>query len=319
MSVVPSSLSGNSFFGRLYDLTIYTRGGNAIHFSENVHFTFTVHKVFVRVYQFAEITIYNLDAATETNILENGDSITLSAGYQNGSYGQIFSGNIRQPIRGKEDGTTYFLKLICVDGDDAMNLGICNFVLSNGQTSQQIAQQTARSSSIPFEVKVGLNGPAQPQTQRGKVVFGSPGDTLRSTALNNNAAFYFDDGVGYMTPLIKQAPSSAINLSVPVGQNTTTGLIGMPVQTDQGIRAKVLINPNMKLDTWFHLNNRDIIAASLVFGVPQTLLDLDGFYRIIGIATTGNTRGNDWYMELEAISQAGAVPAMLAQSGQSGF
>ena len=299
------------FYGRKYALAIKTYRDQAIIFDKNVRFTFRCEKRMDRAYQFAEITIYNLSPETETDILQNGQLVVLEAGYEDGNYGLVFQGFIRQPIRGKEDGTTYFLKLICIDGDDALNLGLCDFVLSNGQTAQQMASEVARSSSIPFDVKIS-GDLSQQSTERAKVFFGEPKDFLRSLALNNNALFYFEDGIANITALDQPPPSNVYDL------NAQSGMIGFPSQTDQGIQVKSLINTNFKINSWFHLNNKSVVLSQLEFGVPQTLLDLDGLYRIIGITASGDTRGNDWYYDIDAISQAGAVPAMLGDSGFSG-
>lgn len=297
---------------RKYKISIETYRGIGIIVDADLQISFVIHKQIMQVYQFAEITLYNLTPETETDIMQNGKSVTLEAGYNDGPYGVIFKGPIRQPLRGKEDGTTYFLKLLCIDGDDALNLGICNFVLASGQTAQQIASQIARSSSIPFDINVDPDLNTQ-TTQRGTAVFGKPGDALRSLALDNNAAFYVEDGIANISKLSKAPPPVVPDL------NAQSGLIGMPTQTDQGIQARCLIDPAIKLDTWFHLNNRSIIPAQVEFGVPQTLLDLDGLYRVVGMVITGDTRGNDWFFDLEAISQTGSVPAMLAGIGQNGM
>lgn len=306
------TLSRYAFYGRKYKLSVLTPRGEAIGFSPDIRFTFSVDKQIMRCYQFSEITIYNLSSETETDILKNGVSVALEAGYENGAYGVIFRGPIRQVLRGKEDGVTYFVRLICIDGDDALNLGLCNFVMANGQTAQQIARQIARSSSVPFDIRIDpdLN---QQTTQRGSAYFGKPGDALRSLALNNNAAFYMEDGTANISKLTKPPPPV-----VPL-LNAESGLIGMPVQTDQGIQAKSLINPTIKLDSWFKLNNKDIIPARVELGVPQTLLDRDGLYRVIAVLATGDTRGNDWYFDLHAISQTGSVPDMLADGSQNGM
>lgn len=296
-------------FNRKYTLTIETWRGTTIDVSD-LRWTFSVNKNLSRIYQFADITIYNLSPTTETDIFKNAKMVTIQAGYENGPYGVVFRGPVRQPIRGKEDGVTYFLTLVCIDGDDALNLGFSNFTLASGQTATQIANSIVRNSSVPFDINVGnLNSQ---QTQRGKTVFGNPGDYLRSIANANNASFYFDDTVAKISPLSTSPPAIVPEL------NVESGLVGMPQQTDQGIQVRTFINPNIKLDTWFKINNQKILQARLEMGQLQTLLDLDGVYRVIEINAIGDTRGNDWYYDLTAISQTGALPFLLTGANQSG-
>lgn len=300
-------------FLRKYRLTIETWRGDTITFDNSeLRLTFHIEKNITRIYQLGEITLYNLNPDTETDIFKNGKSLTLEAGYQDGPYGVIFRGAIRQPIRGKEDETTYFLKLVCFDGDEILHLGFCNLVLTSGQTAQAIINQIARSSSVPFDIRVDDNLSKQ-ITQRGKTIFGQVSDHIRSVTINSNATFYFDNGVGYVTPLSKQPPAIVPTL------NAQTGMVGMPHQTDQGIEVRCLINPDIHLDNWVKLNNRNIIQAQVEFGVPQTLLDLDGLYRVISIEATGDTRGNDWYYDINGYSQTGILPQMLVDPSQTGL
>lgn len=308
---------------RKYRLTVGTWRGDSITVADSaeehktaqhaeilqVRFTFRIEKNINSLYQFGEINIYNLSPETETDIFKNGNSVILEAGYENGAFGQIFRGAIRQAIRGKEDGVTYFLKLVCIVGDEELNVGLCNLTLSANQDARTIIQQIARSSSVPFDVNIDQALSLQ-TTQRGKSVFGKPGDHLRSIALNNNAVFYFDDGVANLSPLSKAPPSVLPEL------NATNGMIGIPHQTDNGVEVRCLINPNIRLDSWIKLNNRDIIQAVVEIGQLQTLLDLDGVYRIVELVATGDTRGNDWYYDLLTFSQVGQLPAMLTDKNQ---
>lgn len=40
-------------------------------------------------------------------------------------------------------------------------------------------------------------------------------------------------------------------------------------------------------------------------------LDKDGIYRVIKLVYSGDTMGNDWYMNFETVSQiGGAIPAV---------
>lgn len=288
-----------------------SEGNNALDLS-NLRFTFRVEKNFSHYMQFAEVTLYNLKAETETAIMARGEQIVLEAGYANGNYGVIFRGYIRQPIRGKEDGVTTFLKLLCIDGDDALNLGFCNFTLEAGKTARDIALMTARSSTEPFTINIDPNLGEQ-QTQRGKAVFGQPKQFLRSLAINENAQFRMENGQAHIDKLLKQ-PTSDIVVKV----NAETGMVGMPQQIDSGVRVRTLLNPKIKINNFIRLNNRDIRVAEISLGQLQTTLDLDGLYRVIKIVAFGDTRGNDWYYDLETVSQTGYLPAMLTDQYQSG-
>lgn len=304
-----------SLYPRQFRLTIDTWSGQSIDIPDGLRVTFTATKNITQSYQFAEITIYNLSPDTETDIFKNGQSVTLEAGYVGGPYGIVFKGPIRQPIRGKENATDYFLRLVCIDGDDFLNLNFASVVFANNTEQRTIINQICRSSRIPFSVTIDEAIQVQNANARGKVVFGNPADHLRSFALANGATFYFDDGEAKIESLIHPPPPVVPEL------NAQTGMVGIPHQTDNGVEVRCLINPTIRLGSWVKLNNADIVQAQLDFGqlMTQVLLDLDGLYRVVEIAVTGDTRGNDWYYDLTTISQTGALPAMLAGGGQAGL
>jgi len=306
----------NTQYLRKFRLLVKTFRGQVLDVS-SVRFTFKIDKNINRFYQIGEITLYNLSPDTETDIFKNGQEVTLEAGYQDGSYGVIYKGFIRQPIRGKEDGITYFLRLHCMTGDDLVRFAYCNTTINSNADIRTIINQIARSSTIPFDVRIDPTINNSQNTQRAKTVLKSPYDELRSIAENNNSFLYYDDGRVYMSPIAKQPADQITSL------NAQTGMIGIPQQTDNGIEVRCLINSAIRLDSWIKLNNQNIIQAQLEFGqiLNQVLLDLDGIYRVVSIMATGDSRGNDWYYDLTTISQApgGNLPLLLSTPAQNGL
>lgn len=82
----------------------------------------------------------------------------------------------------------------------------------------------------------------------------------------------------------------------------TTGLIGRPEQTPEGIKARCLINPRLRIGGRIKLDNASIQTArkDLKIGAwdKAAPTDRDGFYRIIKAEFTSDTHGNDWYADL---------------------
>lgn len=275
--------------------------------------TFRVEQNYAQAAQFGEVTIYNLNPETETAIFKNGERVIVEAGYANGPYGKIFEGVIFQPVRGKEDATTTFLTLRCIDGMTALYQGFCGFALEAGQTAEEIAKAVCRSSRVPFAIKVDPQL-SQQQTQRGKVVFGQPGDVLRSIAKNNNASFFFQRGQAEIQKLDRKPVSTQV-----VKVNVSTGMVGMPRQVDFGMQVRTLINPRIECGNFIEINNQDLQLQPVTFGTPYWVPSTDGLYRVVNLVATGDTRGNDWYFDLETVSQKGGVPDMLYGPFQSGF
>jgi hypothetical protein len=59
-----------------------------------------------------------------------------------------------------------------------------------------------------------------------------------------------------------------------------------------------------------HIDNKKIEGYRYQQGEAIRELDNQGIYRVIKLTHYGDSRGNDWYTECEAITQAGMLPAM---------
>jgi len=93
--------------------------------------------------------------------------------------------------------------------------------------------------------------------------------------------------------------------------NVNTGLIGMPEQTDGGIRVQCLLNSRLRIGGLVQLNNEEVIqmmqrnpdSAPIAFNQWagfqfQAALSPDGAYRAFVVEHEGDTRGHSWYSNL---------------------
>ena len=69
----------------------------------------------------------------------------------------------------------------------------------------------------------------------------------------------------------------------------------------------------------FHVDNKKIEGYKYQQGSPVRSLDQEGIYRAVRIRHYGDTRGDDWYTEIDAISQAGLLPGMTASKDIYGW
>lgn len=283
--------------------------------SDPIHIKFDITKTILRDANMAEIILYNLSPDTEREIIQEGTQVVLTAGYQN-NQSIIFKGQVFQPLRGKENGTDYYLKLICIDGDAYLNLAFVSGTIQPNQTRQQIARQILRDSTVDLDSVVVDDLPNSnfvdgsiPTNERAKVVFGDPSKYLSNISTMGNSTFYIDNNEGRFFNPISVTGSSDAHLI-----NVETGMIGQPQQIDYGIEVTCLLNPNIRLGDFIKIDNKTVILQQFSFGQIPYLLDSDGIYRVIKIHYSGDSRGQDWYSELTAITQGGVVPSMLVGS-----
>lgn len=269
----------------------------------------------VSSYNPCEITIFNLNRDTERLILSQGDKIYIEAGYQNPElYGAIFSGKIYQAKRGKANVTDYTLTLRALGSYDILSIGVVGTTARRGTNYRELLDLIAQSSDPPLEIgEVPEGWGEDKQLSKGFSLVGKTKDVIKGIADSTNTMIRIDDGKINVIQLAEK-PEEAFEL------NYKTGLIGQPVQTKEGVEFQCLINPNIKLNSWVHINNAYINEVDVEFGDPLVQqLDADGLYRIVERQFQFDTRGNDWYINCKAISQSGGLPDMLIDGATKGI
>jgi hypothetical protein len=268
----------------------------------------------------AIITLYNLNASTENTIIQEGYRIIVEAGYDNDSsenYGQIFDGTVLMCNRWKDSGMDYILQILALDGTQFINEGYCSFTYEKGQTARSVIENIAGKASNA--ISLGYASPVFDTLtySKGMVVHGLAKNTLSDIAKTANGTWFVDNGKLYV---IAYADSSS---DLPLGKQAvelseTTGLLGNPRQVNQGVNAKMLLNPRVVPYGLVHISN-SLITQQLVsigsysngISTPAYTLDPEGIYRVVSVTFTGDTRGNEWYTEITSVTQTGNIPEML--------
>lgn len=296
-----NELGENVLFGRKYRVIVSDVNGVGIDVS-TLRCTFQIEKSLSETPNYAEIVLYNLSAQTENSIIKEGAKVILEAGYQNPQYGLIFSGDIVQPLRGKEDNTTYTLTLVSQDGDLFYNKGIINASFRAGQTPRDILENMTKQSSNALELGQLSDNLSQTALPRGKALFGLTRDYFRQIAKSEQAAFYINNNKIDFVKAMDLPTNEVIKL------NGKSGLIGMPEQTEEGIQATCLLNPLLDLNKMVAIDLYSIQRQKADRNNELKNIEGSGVFKIIKIAHKGDTRGDEWYTEFTAIAQTGAVP-----------
>ena len=71
-----------------------------------------------------------------------------------------------------------------------------------------------------------------------------------------------------------------------------------------------MLNPRIRINSLIHVDNKKIENYQYQQGSPVRQLDTEGIYRVIKLTHRGDTRGDEWVTEIEAIGQAGLLPGM---------
>lgn len=308
-----TTLSPDILYGRRWRIIVSSLDGQIALDVSRLRVTFNCVKVMQMQPQFSTIVIYNLSPQSENTIIEEGFRVTLEAGYEGSQYGLVFEGNVVQAIRNKEDGTTYTLTLVAADSDMWMNYSISNFSMIRGQNSRSIVAGCASNATIPSELGNISDSLSTSGLTRGKAIFGLTRDYIMQVARSENATSYIEDGKINIVKAGDIPEGDILDLS------PDSGLIGVPTQNDYGVTIRCLLNPRIKSNMLVHVDNSLVRAQQFDQGQQIYALDNDGIYRVIQVTTIGDTRGNDWYTEMETVTQAGVLPTMVANGAQSAW
>lgn len=257
----------------------------------------------------ASIKVYNLSDATAGRIRKEFTRIILQAGYQD-NCSVIFDGNITKVAFGQEGGDAKkggggeegtldtCLEISAGDGDRAYNYALVNTSLAAGSTPEDHVRACMKAFSAKG-IEPGyvprLPGQGLP---RGKVMYGMARAYMRDTAQRTGTAWSFQKGAMQMVPAKGYLPGEAVVLTAE------TGLIGSPKANDKGMEVKCLLNPRLRVGGRIKLDNAGARGAmtDLKAGTGRDPKpDHDGFYRILAITFSGDTRGGDWYAALSCV------------------
>lgn len=281
---------------RACKLIVSTAGGSGLDLS-GLHIKFTIKKADAQTPNTAEIRIYNVAETTVARIRGEFSRVVLQAGYD-ANLGVIFDGNIKQVRFGRENGTDSYIDIAAGDGDDAYNYAVVNTTLAAG-ASQRDQIVAAAGSMEDRGVKTGhIGDTGTAKLPRGKVMYGMARDYMRQSAEASDTSWSIQDGKLQLVPMTGVLPNQAVVL------NSKTGLVGQPEQTNDGIKVRCLLNPMLRIGGRVRINEKDVALAKLentskdAPANKPANISADGFYRLLVVEHTGDTRGNDWYSDL---------------------
>jgi len=264
------------------------------------------------------LAIYNMNAATEGSVLTEGFQVSIEGGYQEGQYGEIFTGDIVQIFRNRENGVDYRLEIIALKGMLMFNANYVRSTLAAGSTPRAIAEAVAQSADTPMRVGEVSENLKQEALPRGKVLFGTPAKYYTDLCVGNDAHFWEDeDGKVIIKKVDDEIPEDKCLSLTPV-----TGLVGTPVYSDDGIHIKMLLDCRVKLYTLIKIDNDIIQRQAMQIDVngkennnqlpQQYQFDKDGEYQVFSVAHSGDTWGDTWITEIVGIGRNGRKGLLTA-------
>jgi hypothetical protein len=287
-------MTGEAQYIRKCNLIVADEAGNGLDLSE-FRCTFAIKKTDGQSPNTGVFRIYGLNTDTKNKIEKEFTRITLQAGYI-ANYGVVFDGNAKQIIKGSDNNTDSFLEIQAADGDAAYNFAIVNATISAGASQRDQIEAAAKVMKAKGVTTGHIEVEGETRLPRGKVMYGMSRDYLRQSAASSGASWTIQNGVIQVVPKTGVLPGEAIVL------NSATGLIGVPEQTSTGVKFRSLLNPQMLVGGAVRIEQKDIAMAQIEDSSDKESkktpeLASDGFYRVVSLEMSGDTRALDWYCE----------------------
>ena len=240
---------------RRCNLVVAGASGDGLDLS-SLRIVFKIKKSDAQTPNTAEIRVYNLAPDTAKQIRKEFKRVVLQAGYES-NYGVIFDGNIKQVRMGRENGTDSYIDIAAGDGDDAYNYAVVNTTLAAGAKQSDQINAAAGSMTSKGVGKGFIADTGSASLPRGKVMYGNARDYLRQSAEASGTSWSVQDGKLQVVSLTSVLPNQAVLLT------SKTGLVGTPEQTNDGIKAKCLLNPMLKIGVRVKIDEEDVNEAKL--------------------------------------------------------
>jgi len=266
----------------------------------------------------------------QSEAIQMGDLLQISAGYKSGSGGpftpeanQIWSGHVFQPIWTRENVVDYKITLRCLVGLLQDQLSAVNISVAAGKTPYQAIQQICDSCGIQIDQTVTGQSGVDSQTlstqkfSRAQVYSGKPLTEIAKIAAPYKLQMWLSpnglnvrslESTSTAVPDYVYGPPNLPGVYAPAG--STTGvikktLLGVPEQTQQGVTFKVLMDAGVRIGDVVGLAPGTVINQ-FPYTIPgyPAILDKGGDYVVAGIRHVGDTRGGnaDWYTEITGLT-----------------
>lgn len=306
----------------VYDGTIPDNIADGRSEGPGLRIKFEVHQADRSAPNWARISIFNVSDAAAQPALKVGAEVKLSAGY-GGSVAQIFSGQVlqtRTKVRDTPADPNHALVILAQDHGIARNFAVANKTLSKGHTHLDrvkacLEPMAALGVSIGYLDETVLSKTKFP---RGIALFGESKNLLRSICEGTNTSFSIQNGKAQVISNKGTLPGG------PVTLNGRTGLLGLPVQTMQGIEARMQLNGLLRPGGVVVIDSKDIQRAefSPAYGAAGqnavqegVSIAADGRYKVYVVEHYGDTRGATFETAIVCLSVGSLGNAALASRG----
>lgn len=319
---------------RRFSVIVATAAGQGLELGQ-LRCTFHITRGDLQSPNTAWVRIYNLDDATARKIEQvEFSQIALQTGWgppdSTDPLTLMFFGNIIQGRRGRENQLETYVDITAADGDEPYNFAFVSQTLPQGSSRLDAIQSLIATMAAPVSGNGNAVLPGYTPADLGavpnlrpRVLFGYTKDVMRQIAQGHDLNWSIQDGTVNVVPLTTYIPGSAVVIS------PSTGLLGVPEQTQNGLSIRVLLNPQIKIGYTIRLDStvnqfqysldQGAVAANESLRLAITRLNADGLYYVMRADHAGDTRGEQWETELTCLAIDATAPREVLYKPVQGY
>lgn len=244
---------------------------------DQIMISFQVTKGISSTANTASIQLYNLTESHRNKMGKEFDEVTIEAGYSppsgGGNVGIIFKGNIRD-VTHKREGANIVTTLECGDGDKALRKANINKSYPKGTPVETVVNDAYKELEKQGVKKGEFKYPDDMEKtfKRPYAACGSCSRELDTVGRGHKFYWNVQDGTMEIIP-----GDGFIGMVVLISPKT--GMIDTPALTDNGMKVKTLLNPEIR-------PNRRVKVES---GIVEMNAD-GGIYRVSQCDYSGDNR-----------------------------
>lgn len=238
----------------------------------------------------ATITLTNLAPSSRALISKPNNRLTLAVGYS-GSRRILFKGDLAR-VTPKKSGANYDLEIECADGLKAFTTARLDTSFKPGVDFGTVIDQVVTSLGVGKGQILGIN--RSDVLKGGISLSGLVRNSLDKLTARQNLEWSIQDNNLQIIPRGGAKSGPAILL------NSSTGLIGNATKT-MILRADVL-KPKDGIQQQSGINVQCLLNPLIVPGcfVKVESREVNGLHRVEKVEHHGDTRGGDWFSDVEA-------------------
>jgi len=262
----------------------------------NLRITFEIQKSLSMYSNLCQLKIYNLSYPTRAKIGAEYSHASVYTGYGE-QMSLLFDGDIQNVFHRRDGGPDTVTICYCQDAGRVIQDTISSISRDGGTPFDPLFKGLIKDLGVPIG-EIQINVPdvigGGGYTFRGKTedILNRLGDTYRFNWYIANGKFY---AVGE-NQVLTRFPTIFIS--------QTTGMVGSPTLTEIGMQVRTLLNPGLSPGARVTVQSVGTTVEfqnTYFYDIKQTIGDNQKgrAYKILRAVHTGDTRGNDWYTDIE--------------------